>query len=925
MVHLLKPDVRDSSTLQIFAAMRAALNSFDLSFLNKRISEGVINSSLPNVQHKLQMIKYLATLLNLLAQEQYMQNRITFSTATPNNQGGVIPNNVIDFSRFNKNPVVLKNHKWDDDPMGFWSDIKQDAQGNWSGVPVFHGLTDESKLNKSLYEGGWIRGASIGGETVWEKNNAGQPKLDKDGNRICKVFYLYEISIVTLPSNEDAVSEETVKLNATHYEEELQVKIYEANEIEKLQSSITTLSSKFNPKNNMETNNTQDETPVAEATKTEAEKTALAANDSGTITLKTSELPGFLEKIVKSVKTGLESIKGNPSKNIKDLPTSEMAEENLGTDANAGQKIKLKAENDAAAEKAKAKLDKTKDAAEKATKKVKETKEKADKEDATDEDMAAHKEAKKDAEEAMKACESAEKEHDKVSKKTDAGKDEDNDDDEEDEEAAKKTATKKNSAEKTTNSAMKPIMKTTTELREELTLAAAPEHRIKVKGYGGKSFTQLAASTDNNDKRLLERVLCGDKSINKDIAEYSAVAESMLVDTKISAITEKVRLMMNVSENQLPSYRSNPNSRAGISLQTLAAQLNRGEIDILGTDNVLRQKTTLSSSDAALASPALNAIEFLSLAIFRLFPSSSWKNEISMLPAEITGKNTGVIWANIAADPTIYKGNQPVSPADYTYSDTPVSLALVPYWMNPIRWTPLTMHQLRYDQMGTGWAQAFNKMNTFIDDNLIYQLASTVPASSIFSTTGLSGNAVVPATFNISGPTNPNAFYYNPAFVGSLLNPVLNDVISIEQLYNKQNFELQNERATLLTDPTMDALFAKDPETKSLLTRWINQEGGSMEKFKNTLLPRRSRVAIYDPFTGQVKDPNGAIPSTAVSAALGFIPSQVAIAIAMLDVFMIQDPSNYGYKMSADTRMGIAPLRADFSGTSLLTYGTPNV
>jgi hypothetical protein len=74
-----------------------------------------------------------------------------------------------------------------------------------------------------------------------------------------------------------------------------------------------------------------------------------------------------------------------------------------------------------------------------------------------------------------------------------------------------------------------------------------------------------------------------------------------------------------------------------------------------------------------------------------------------------------------------------------------------------------------------------------------------------------------------------------------------------------------------------------------------------------------------------VKDPAGTIPSTAVSAGVGFIPSQVGIGLGVLDVFMIQDPTNYGYKMSADIRIGIKPLRKDYAGTTLLTYGTPSV
>ena len=120
-------------------------------------------------------------------------------------------------------------------------------------------------------------------------------------------------------------------------------------------------------------------------------------------------------------------------------------------------------------------------------------------------------------------------------------------------------------------------------------------------------------------------------------------------------------------------------------------------------------------------------------------------------------------------------------------------------------------------------------------------------------------------------------------------------------------------------------MLKKDPETKSLLTRWVNQDGAELFKFSNTILNERSRVAIFDPATEQVKDPRGAIPSTATSANLGFIPSQVGIGLGMLDVFMIQDPSNYGYKMSADIRIGIVPLRKDYNGTSLLVYGPDTV
>jgi hypothetical protein len=242
-----------------------------------------------------------------------------------------------------------------------------------------------------------------------------------------------------------------------------------------------------------------------------------------------------------------------------------------------------------------------------------------------------------------------------------------------------------------------------------------------------------------------------------------------------------------------------------------------------------------------------------------------------------------------------------------------------------MRWTPLTMHQLRYDQMGTGWAQAFSKLNATIDDNLLYTLAAAVPAGSIILTSGISGNNATATIFNISGSNDPNAFYWNPSFTGNLKAPVLNDIITLEQLYNKQNFELESERPYLVMDPTMEAIISKDPETKSLLTRWVNADGADLLKFKHTVLNQRSRVAVYDPATAQVKDINSVIPATSVSGCVGFIPSQIGMGLGMLDVFMIQDPTNYGYKMSADLRMGIAPLRADGTGLSLLTYAAGNV
>jgi hypothetical protein len=212
-----------------------------------------------------------------------------------------------------------------------------------------------------------------------------------------------------------------------------------------------------------------------------------------------------------------------------------------------------------------------------------------------------------------------------------------------------------------------------------------------------------------------------------------------------------------------------------------------------------------------------------------------------------------------------------------------------------------------------------------MDDNLIYTLASTVPASAIIPSSGLSGYEVNAQSFNIPNSGAQNKFFWSPNYAGQLLTPTLNDIIAIEQIYRNQNFELDREKACLVIDPIMERYFSQDPETKSLLTSWVSRDAEEFLGFKHTVLDVRSRVAVYDPTTGQVKDINGAIPATAQSAALGFIPSQVAIGLGMLDVFMVQDPSIYGYRMSADIRIGAAPLRYNFLGTSLYYYGLANV
>jgi hypothetical protein len=168
--------------------------------------------------------------------------RIVFSNECPNDQGGIIPNNAIDFSRYALNPVVLRNHIWEERSVAMMTDIQFDGK-NWTGVPEFHKITEESKIDAAMYEKGFLRSASIGGNCIWMttgkvfkdvKTGKDVPEyyVNEQGLKVAEKFILYEISLPTLPSNPEAVTTE-----------HLSAKIYEDSEIENVNQSIVTLNS----------------------------------------------------------------------------------------------------------------------------------------------------------------------------------------------------------------------------------------------------------------------------------------------------------------------------------------------------------------------------------------------------------------------------------------------------------------------------------------------------------------------------------------------------------------------------------------------------------------------------------------------------------------------------------------------------------
>lgn len=100
-----------------------------------------------------------------------------------------LPDNInlkaINFDKFNTNPVLLVNHKWDDLPIGKVIEIKKSHKGLMF-KPIFHNLTDESKYLNFLHKEGLIINAQPGGY------------IDYDENGNIKEFKIYEISLCIL-------------------------------------------------------------------------------------------------------------------------------------------------------------------------------------------------------------------------------------------------------------------------------------------------------------------------------------------------------------------------------------------------------------------------------------------------------------------------------------------------------------------------------------------------------------------------------------------------------------------------------------------------------------------------------------------------------------------------------------------------------
>ena len=236
--------------------------------------------------------------------------RQVLSNETINDYDMVVLSDGIDWSRYEKNPVLLENHDWDSQPIGNVVNIHREGN-DWIGTLKFAEGTERGKTAKYLYENGFYRAVSIGGVSR-------EIEDESTGVKYATYFLVYEVSLCSLQSNSDAVSDfkgEKVMLAAE----------FAPSQTER----ITTLSAKDHSlinkyKSNMTQEDPKDgtiqkEDPAKEAT----EPVPAAENEAELRTLNAEDTESIAEKIV----TKLKSFFGAAGKEAEKQPEPQKAPE----------------------------------------------------------------------------------------------------------------------------------------------------------------------------------------------------------------------------------------------------------------------------------------------------------------------------------------------------------------------------------------------------------------------------------------------------------------------------------------------------------------------------------------------------------------------------------------------------------------------
>lgn len=725
-----------------------------------------------------------------IVKDQVLSNEVV------NDQGFVILNDGVNWDRYKKNPILLYGHNWDA-PIGNVVKIHRDENGDWRGTLVFDGVTELSREKRDQYLAGTLRGVSLSGKAYYTKQG---------DIKFATRFDVYEISLLSIPSNPDAV--DTVEGG-----EEIMVGFCatESEHIEQLSSA-------------------QDATLTNYLKKMKTEKpTATQTAEQATEQVALEGTPATAEAAANETEV--------QSQEEFSAAAPAASEENLSS---LGERM-IKSFGDF-----------------------------------------------------MKAV--------GISRKRVAN---DSDMEEEDRRAAEETRE--------------------AEERTEFASAATPTPAIEKPAARILNVEETAQKTQKQHVNLnsfMER-----KTIHEFLNDRTG-KDKFSEMTRFSAAIPHMSPQAVEQDSRMNLIREFVHFAAKDS-GFMAAM---GDVNFKvnsGADEPLRNAigrleqfaSGLNSMNFIESTPDLAKIEWSTLIYRELLPPDSWADRIARISAEDVA---GVIWVNSAIKPKIYYGNRPpMNNLGVTYDDDPVGIVMKLFALQNIVWQQANTDLLAYDDVALGTSEALRWLSSKAHNYILQKLAES--ASVVVGTTGT-------ATYSAA-----NAFPANPTATGTLKEIAPADLLALQTAFINQNFQME----TFDADMVMPAIFHQQLQSNATLVNLLTKNAGSMRptygEYSGFNFRPRSITGLYDTASSKVIDPElycdgkiadadgsipaytpPVIPATAYGLALGLIPSEGIIGIGRTNVHMVTNPSDYGWQMSIDMRIGAGPARKGGLGIGVI-------
>ena len=288
----------------------------------------------------------------------------------------------------------------------------------------------------------------------------------------------------------------------------------------------------------------------------------------------------------------------------------------------------------------------------------------------------------------------------------------------------------------------------------------------------------------------------------------------------------------------------------------------------------------------------------------------------------------GIIWITSAIKPKVYFGKRaPVNVSPSLYDDDPVGIIMHLFALENIVWQQANTDLLAYDDVALGTSEALRWLSSKAHNYIIQKLSEDASVKHLTT-----GNKTYSAT---------NAFPANPKATGTLKEIAPDDFLAMQTAFINQNYVMENFAAEMV----MPGIMHQQLQSNAMLTNLLTKNAGSMRpmfgEYAGFAFRPRSITTLYDSASSKIIDPElyldgkitdetGAIPTytppvipaTAYGSALAFIPSEAIIAIGRTNVHMVTDPSNYGWRMSMDMRLGAGAARKGGLGIGVIAPGT---